>query len=68
MVFNRKSGAYMRAVVWISLVLTLVGAVGCARVHEPWVSSKGQWSQERARSPDQQVELRSRLANTQVDR
>lgn len=58
----------MRAVVWTFLVLTVVGAAGCARIHEPWVGSDEQWSQERARSSDQQVELRSRLANTQVDR
>ncbi len=46
------------------LLLVALGVVtlaGCAKVHEPWVSSDDQYKQERTRTPEQQAALRQRL-------
>lgn len=48
-------------------VLLLLPA-GCERIHEPWVRSREQLAEERARPDAAQVELRNRLLAVQTDR
>ena len=46
----------------------LAAPLNCSPIQEPWVRSGDHLQKERARSFDQQTELRNRLATSQVDR
>ncbi len=46
----------------------LLALVGCAKVHEPWVTDENQLAGERARASSELKDLRDRLASSQIDR
>jgi hypothetical protein len=49
-------------------LLAVMLAVGCSRIHEPWVQDNDRLLQERARPPEQIQELQHRLLAVQTDR
>ena len=49
-------------------LLVVMLAVGCSRIHEPWVQDNDRLLQERARSADQMQALQNRLLAVQTDR
>ena len=49
-------------------LLAVMLAVGCSRIHEPWVQDNDRLLQERARSADQMQALQNRLLAVQTDR
>ena len=56
-------------VIGLLFATLIVGAtVSCSRVQEPWVPSEGTLKEERARAPEQQINLRERLITSQTDR
>jgi uncharacterized protein YcfL len=49
-------------------LLALLLAVGCSRIHEPWVQDNDRLVQERARPAEQIQALQHRLLTVQTDR
>jgi hypothetical protein len=49
-------------------LLAVMLAVGCNRIHEPWVQDNDRLLQERARSAEQMQALQHRLLAVQTDR
>lgn len=49
------------------IAIGLIVFTSCSKIQEPWVSSDDQLKQERSRSMEQQMQLRSRLILNQVD-
>ena len=48
--------------------MLLLLSAGCERIHEPWVRSREQLAEERARPAAAQAALRHRLLSVQTDR
>ena len=57
-----------RAIGLLLAALAAATVVNCSRIHEPWVPSENTLKEERARAPEQQQNLRERLATGQIDR
>lgn len=51
----------------ILLIMLILAAAGCERIHSPWVG-KNELRQERARTPQQEQILKWRLERGQTDR
>lgn len=58
---RRWGGVFLGLTLWLT-------AVACSPIHEPWVQEDSPLRKERLRPPEQQAELRHRLAYTQIDR
>jgi flagellar basal body-associated protein FliL len=57
----------MKHVRWILLMMLILAAAGCGRIHSPWVG-KNELRQERARTQHQEQILKWRLERGQTDR
>lgn len=59
----------LRKTFGILVIAALLAApLSCSPIQEPWVRSGDHLQKERARSSEQQLELRGRMKTTQVDR
>ena len=57
---------YLTTMMLMLLAVMLAG--GCSRIHEPWVQSEQRLAEERARPPEQIRKLQNRLLQVQTDR